>query len=143
MIESLARLLTSIAKRLLPAVILRSAAAQQQVDDACKALTLYHYPGCPFCFRVRRQVKRLSLDIEQRNIHGSPGYARELIEGGGKNQVPCLLIRQAGERSHWLYESAEINRYLRQHFDSATTADRVSGDPDYNSSRGEPRGKGP
>ncbi len=39
----------------------------------------------------------------------------ELESSGGKIQVPCLKISNAGEIS-WLYESNDIIRYLDKHF---------------------------
>jgi len=34
------------------------------------------------------------------------------MQGGGKTQVPCLRIEQAGGEVEWMYESDDIIRYL-------------------------------
>jgi glutathione S-transferase len=36
---------------------------------------------------------------------------RELLSGGGRTTVPCLRI-QRGEETEWMFESADIMRYL-------------------------------
>ena len=36
----------------------------------------------------------------------------ELLEGGGKGQVPCLRIKSQG-KIEWMYESDAIINYLR------------------------------
>lgn len=73
--------------------------------------SLYHYPACPFCAYTRAAIKKLKLNVEQRNIAVHPGYRRELREGGGKTQVPCLKIESGGQVK-WLYESQDIINFL-------------------------------
>ena len=77
-----------------------------------EALTLYHYPSCPFCARVRRFIDDAGIDIELRNIHADPQALHDLRVGGGRTTVPCLRIQRDGE-SRWLYESVDIIDYLR------------------------------
>ncbi|WP_025732499.1 glutaredoxin family protein [Carnimonas nigrificans] len=83
---------------------------------APRTLVLYHFRSCPFCIMVHRKIEQLGLDIEQRNIREEPAYRQELIQGGGKQQVPCLHITESDGQEHWLYESSDINRYLEQHY---------------------------
>lgn len=92
----------------------RSAQLQQQVDEASRQLTLYHFETCPYCVRVKRALKRLDLQIELRDAH-LPVYAQELRLQGGRYQTPCLRI-ETGESAQWLYESVEIIRYLERRF---------------------------
>ena len=94
----------------------RSPEAQARVDADCARLTLYQYPTCPFCLRVRRAVKRLALDLDSRDILGSDRHLQELSAGGGKTQVPCLRIQHEDGSSEWLYESADIIDYLERRF---------------------------
>ncbi len=77
---------------------------------------LYHYTSCPFCFIVRRVITSLELPIQMRNIHQESQYLDELIAGGGKRSVPCLRIENADGSLQWMYESADINRYLQNTF---------------------------
>lgn len=77
-------------------------------------LALYHYEGCPYCAVVRREIARLALDIELRDIQRDRAHRVALIEGGGMPQVPCLRIAGAAGDVQWLYESQDIVAYLRQ-----------------------------
>jgi len=38
----------------------------------------------------------------------------DLIQGGGRSQVPCLKIESTSGEIEWMYESDDIIRYLRQ-----------------------------
>ncbi|MCU7797640.1 MAG: glutathione S-transferase N-terminal domain-containing protein [Candidatus Thiodiazotropha sp. (ex Myrtea spinifera)] len=92
----------------------RSSEYQQQVDAETQHLALYHLPLCSYCLYVRRTLWRLSLNIELRNILEGQ-WGSELRNEGGKIQTPCLQIRHP-DRVEWMYESAEITRYLKQRF---------------------------
>ncbi len=84
-------------------------------DMNTQGLVLYEYQSCPFCFITRRTIKQLNVKIERRDILKNSEYKRELLEGGGKSQVPCLRIED-NQNVTWLYESAVINRYLKDTF---------------------------
>ena len=82
-----------------------------------KNLALYHYDSCPYCAKVRRTINDLSqkfelLNIELRNIELQPQHYIDLLEGGGKAQVPCLRIQNTDGNDEWLYESDEIINFL-------------------------------
>lgn len=94
----------------------RTPEAQAEVDRAVSRMALYHFMSCPFCQRVRSQIERLALPIELRDIQREPEYRCELIAGGGRATVPCLRIEHDDGRVEWMYESADINRYLEQRF---------------------------
>lgn len=102
-----------------PRGIVRSAVAQQAVDARTRSLALYHFPTCPFCLKTRRTIHRLSLNIELRNAQHDATHRAALIAGGGKPQVPCLLITDAQGKQTWLYESDAINAYLDREFAAA------------------------
>lgn len=78
-------------------------------------LSLYHYPSCPYCVMTRKVIGQLDLNVEQRDVIKQPKYRSELMAEGGKSQVPCLRIENEEGNVSWLYESADIIRYLRQH----------------------------
>ncbi len=82
-------------------------------------LALYHYDSCPFCFRVRRALSRLGVEVELRNIHQSPEHLRDLVEARGVKTVPVLRIRHPEGRDEWMPESADIVRYLDGRFGGA------------------------
>ena len=102
-----------------PKGIVRPAAEQQAVDARTHKLALYHFPTCPFCLKTRRAIRRLSLDIELRNARSDEAHRAALIAGGGKPQVPCLLITDANGQTTWLYESDAINAWLNCEFGAA------------------------
>lgn len=99
-----------------PRSMQRSPEAQQSVDEQTRRLALYHYRACPFCIKVRRQIKRLGLNIELRNAQHNPAWRDELRNEGGKVQVPCLRIQHENGQVEWMYESDTINRYLHERF---------------------------
>lgn len=92
---------------------------QAELDAQTAHLALYQYAACPFCVKVRRAIRRLGLNIELRDARNDPRFRRELEQEGGRQQVPCLRIEEAGEVT-WLYESGDIIAWLEKRF----------GDPD-------------
>ena len=105
-----------------PQGITRAPAAQQAVDARTQHLALYHFPTCPFCLKTRRVIRRLSLNIELRDARNDAAHHAALVAGGGKPQVPCLLITNADGSQRWLYESSEINAWLTREFADAPAA---------------------
>lgn len=75
-------------------------------------LALYNSDSCWFCARVRQAIQQLGLEIEIRDAAGNAVRRAELVEGGGKYQVPCLRIEDAQGQVRWMYESADICHYL-------------------------------
>jgi glutaredoxin len=99
-----------------PKGVVRPEAAQAAVDARTRKLALYHFPTCPFCLKTRRAMQRLSLKVELRNAQHDPAHRDALVAGGGKPQVPCLLITGDDGRQTWLYESDAIAAYLNREF---------------------------
>jgi glutaredoxin len=97
----------------------RSADEQARVDGETARLRLYHFEACPFCRKVRRDVRLLGLKLEHHDIKKDPARREELIAGGGKRQVPCLRIAESDGSVRWLYESRDISRYLTERFAAA------------------------
>lgn len=96
--------------------VVRSTERQREVDAETTALSLYQFEACPFCVKVRRQIRRLGLKIQLRNVRGSPVLREELLAGGGSYQTPCLRIAHADGRVQWLYESDDINAWLAERY---------------------------
>lgn len=84
--------------------------AAQQIQS----LSLYHYQSCPFCMVTRRAIDNSHLEVELRDIQRQPQHRSDLIQQGGKPQVPCLRIETADGKTHWLYESSDIIQLVRQ-----------------------------
>jgi glutaredoxin len=99
-----------------PRGLQRTPQQQRQVDEQTRQLALYQFRSCPFCIKVRRAAKRLSLNIEQRDALKNPQHRQALQEGGGQIKVPCLRIAETGGQDRWLYESDDIIAYLQQRF---------------------------
>ncbi|MBS1130800.1 MAG: glutaredoxin family protein [Proteobacteria bacterium] len=102
-----------------PKGVLRPAASQAEVDQQCASIVLYQYKTCPFCIKVRQEMRRLALTVQKLDAQ-QPGANREdLVSGGGKAKVPCLKITDSAGKTQWLYESGEIIKYLRSRFATA------------------------
>ena len=86
---------------------LRDKSSQQLVNKITKHYKLYQYHACPFCVKVRRFLKRESINIELVNAK-SEIYKKDLIEYGGILKVPCLRVEKEKNEVKWLYESNEI-----------------------------------
>jgi glutathione S-transferase len=99
-----------------PKGLLRTELAQQEVDRQSRNLVLYQFRTCPFCIKVRREIKRLSLPIELRDAQKNQQNRAALLQGGGFVKVPCLKITDENGNVQWLYESTAINQYLHQRF---------------------------
>jgi glutaredoxin len=94
----------------------RAADEQARVDNETKRLALYHFRACPYCRKVRRDIRLLGLHVEERDIKAEPERRAELVAGGGKKQVPCLLVSEPDGTARWIYESRAITQYLRSRF---------------------------
>lgn len=99
-----------------PKPVQRSAEAQKYTDKQTQSIVLYQFNQCPFCVKTRRNMRRLALNIEKRDARNDPKWNRELINDGGKYQVPCLKITSDDGVIEWMYESTVINQYLTERF---------------------------
>jgi glutaredoxin len=100
----------------MPKGVTRSDSAQEKVKQQCNNLVLYQFKTCPFCIKVRREIKRLSLPITLRDAQKNLQHREALLQGGGHIKVPCLQIKDDQGNVRWMYESDEINKYLHQQF---------------------------
>ncbi len=75
-------------------------------------MKLYIYETCPYCINVRNTLKELGYE-EGKDIilldANTEENAKELIELGGKLQVPFLIDGET-----MMYESSDIMEYLRE-----------------------------
>jgi glutaredoxin len=99
-----------------PAGVQRSPAGQAAVDQQCQSLALYQFSTCPFCIKVRQEMRRLSLPIEKRDAQHHTANRDALLQGSGATKVPCLQITEANGQTQWLQDSTEIVAYLRKRF---------------------------
>jgi len=74
---------------------------------------LYYYDQCPFCQMVLRVLPSVNVEVELKNTLMDPQNRSDLIQGGGRSTVPCLRITDEAGQVQWMYESADIARYLK------------------------------
>lgn len=98
-----------------PRGVKRTSEDQQQVDNKAQGLTLYQFEACPFCVKVRREMKRQSVKIQLKDAKKDETAREELMTGGGRVKVPCLKINKDGQET-WMYESSDIVAYLQKEF---------------------------
>jgi len=96
--------------------VVRQPAQQAQVDQACRSLVLYQFRTCPFCIKVRKEMHRLALPIERRDAQHDLQNKADLLQGSGRDQVPCLKVTEASGQVQWITESGAIINYLNQRF---------------------------
>ena len=102
-----------------PKAVVRETAAQQAVDDVTATMSMYQFKTCPFCVKVRRELKRHALHIELRDAKNDAELKAELVRDGGRHKVPCLRIENADKSVEWLYESNDIIARLKSQFNLA------------------------
>ena len=99
-----------------PPIPQMSRSRRAELDGITSTMKLYQFNQCPFCVKTRRSIRRLGLNIEQRDARNDPQWHKELINEGGKYQVPCLRLVDNAGASEWLYGSDNIISYLDQRF---------------------------
>jgi len=99
-----------------PNRVKRLPALQADVDRQCKGLVLYQFTTCPFCMKVRQEMRRLSLPIARLDAQHDQKNRANLLQGSGKTKVPCLKITGANGAVQWLSDSRVIINYLRERF---------------------------
>jgi glutaredoxin len=87
-----------------------------ELDAITSSMKMYQFKQCPFCVKTRRNIRRLGLNIELRDARNDPKWNSELINEGGKYQVPCLRLVSDDGSSEWMYGSEKIISYLDQRF---------------------------
>ena len=73
-------------------------------------LVLYIRNSCPYCTKVTKYLKKEKKTVPTKDIGKDRQAAHELIQIGGKRQVPCLVINGQA-----LYESSDILHWLKTH----------------------------
>lgn len=97
-----------------PRGVERNPDEQQKIDAITANMALYQFRTCPFCIKVRRSIKRQSLNIKMMDAQHNQQHREELLKGGGKIKVPCLKIVDETGNTRWLYESNDIIQYLQE-----------------------------
>ena len=66
---------------------------------------------CPFCIRVLRYLDDRGIKVTVRDISANSEDRDDLLNKGGKVQVPCLFYQQT-----ILYESLDIIDWFETHW---------------------------
>ena len=103
-----------------PRGIKRDPELQAAINLKTARLTLYQYKACPFCVKVRRAMKRLSLNIETRDVKRCELAREQLLTGAGNLKVPCLRIEDASGEHTWMFESGDIIKYFDDYTGTTT-----------------------
>lgn len=62
-------------------------------DTTPEALDLYWRPGCPFCFSLKRSLKRRKLPVRLHNIWDDPDAAAVVRQAAqGNETVPTVVV---------------------------------------------------
>ena len=99
-----------------PKPVQRPTDEQALIDQQTSHMALYQFNQCPFCVKTRRSIRRLALNIEKRDARNNLKWNQELINDGGKYQVPCLKLTTDDGKVEWMYEATVINKYLDEKF---------------------------
>lgn len=76
-------------------------------------LELYQLEQCPYCQKVRKKLSDMGVSFTAHNPRQNPDRMDELLEIGGQDQVPFLVVRNDdGEIVDSMYESDDINDWL-------------------------------
>jgi glutathione S-transferase len=79
-------------------------------------LALYRFDGCPWCERVRAAIDDLGIEVEERDTRAPDSDHGDVLDAArGRRTVPVLRIERDGD-VQWLPESADIVRYLYDHY---------------------------
>ena len=76
-------------------------------------LILYTGTTCPFCRKVEAFLDDKGIQFEPRNVHQNDEYLEELLELGGKRQIPFLHDTETGSA---MYESQDIIDYISENY---------------------------
>jgi len=74
-------------------------------------IEFYALPGCPYCMRVERQLKKLGVTYERHDVPPDRNDRSRLTQLTGQSDVPVIVDRAHG--IEWMYGSGQIIEYLR------------------------------
>ncbi|HPB67552.1 MAG TPA: glutaredoxin [Candidatus Omnitrophota bacterium] len=72
---------------------------------------LYYKSTCPYCQKVLNFIDEQGIELPLKNIDQNAEYRKELLNIGGKSQVPCLFVN-----GQVLYDTDQIVDWLKQNY---------------------------
>ena len=100
-----------------PKARLREKSSQDLVNKISNSYKLYQYYACPFCVKVRRFLRKESINIEFIDAKDE-FHKKDLIQKGGMLKVPCLRVETKKNQVKWIYGSNEIINFISQEIKS-------------------------
>ena len=85
----------------------------QKKESDVKKIVLYINATCPFCKKVLHALDEIDKSVQIKDISTDDNLREELVDIGGKKQVPCIVINGNPK-----YESSEIIQWLIDNQDS-------------------------
>lgn len=76
-------------------------------------LILYSKSACPFCVNVMNFLDDRGIVYEERDVYENDEWMEELMQSGGKRQMPYLVDTNRGVS---MYESRDIIQYIEQYY---------------------------
>jgi glutaredoxin 3 len=76
-------------------------------------LSLYTKATCPYCHKVIDFAQNNRIALNLKDINFDPSSRQDLVERGGKRQVPYLVD---ANRQVEMYESDDIVAYLKNNY---------------------------
>lgn len=113
-VDSILNLLDSLCP---PQPISRSEEESRKLAKATSGIALYDYKGCVASRRTRREIRRLNIDIERRDIGKCSIHQDKLLAEYGKLKAPCLRIEEKGE-VQWIDKPEKILFFLHERFEA-------------------------
>lgn len=101
-----------------PAKIERSEQERRELAQQARCIALYDYKGCPSSIKTQREIYRLNIEIECRDIGKSQVHRDNLLSGLGCLKAPCLRVEERG-KVQWIDEPEQIVHYLHERFGPA------------------------
>lgn len=91
-------------------------ASAPESQNLPEKLSLYCRDWCGACFLVKRQLPRLNVEVEIRDVFKERQHYEDLINARGRGTVPVLRRDYADGTSDWMPESRDIVRYLAENY---------------------------
>ena len=73
-----------------PTPVIREPGLQREIDELTSTMAIYQFETCPFCVKVRRELRRQSLSIELRDAKNDLDIKAELVREGGAIRYHAL-----------------------------------------------------
>ncbi|MAY01883.1 MAG: glutaredoxin [Gammaproteobacteria bacterium] len=99
-----------------PQPVQRSEQEIRRLAKEASCIALYDYKGCAASRQARREIQRLNIDIERRDIGKCSIHQDNLLAQFGELKAPCLRIEEKGQ-VRWLDEPDDIVHFLHERFD--------------------------